>query len=58
MATKQITQQTFDDVVRENMQEFEMSAEEAVDDAIQQFESQASADVFVFRKWFHAHHIA
>ncbi|XP_005089754.1 armadillo repeat-containing protein 6 [Aplysia californica] len=37
---KQISQKTFDDVVRENMREFEMEAEEAVQDAIQQFESQ------------------
>ena len=35
-----ITQQTFDDVVRENMTEFEMSAEEAVNDAKEQFQSQ------------------
>lgn len=37
---KVITQQTFDDVVRENMAEFEMSAEEAVNDAKEQFRSQ------------------
>ncbi|CAG5114583.1 unnamed protein product [Candidula unifasciata] len=37
---KQISQQTFDDVVRENMSEFDMDASEAVQDAIQQFESQ------------------
>lgn len=37
---KVITQQTFDDVVRENMAEFEMSAEEAVNDAKEQFQSQ------------------
>lgn len=37
---KQISQITFDDVVRENMIEFDMSAEEAVEDAVQQFESQ------------------
>ena len=37
---KQITQDTFDDVVRENIQEFEMSPQEALDDAIKQFESQ------------------
>lgn len=37
---KQISQQTFDDVVKENMTEFEMTAEEAVEDAIKQFESQ------------------
>jgi hypothetical protein len=37
---KQISQMTFDDVVRENMSEFDMDANEAVQDAIQQFESQ------------------
>ena len=39
---KQITQSTFDDVVRENISEFDMNPEEAVQDAIQQFESQVS----------------
>lgn len=37
---KQISQNTFDDVVRENISEFEMEVSEAVQDAIQQFESQ------------------
>ena len=37
---KVITQETFDDVVKENMKDFEMSAQEAVDDAVQQLESQ------------------
>ncbi|GFR59036.1 armadillo repeat-containing protein 6-like [Elysia marginata] len=37
---KQISQQTFDEVVHENMLEFDMDAEEAVNDAVQQFESQ------------------
>lgn len=37
---KQISQETFDDVVRENMEDFEMTAEEAVADAVQQFQSQ------------------
>lgn len=40
MASKRITQDTFDAVVKENMEEFEMSAEEALADSIQQFESQ------------------
>lgn len=35
-----ISQQTFDDAVRENIDEFSMSANEAVEDAIKQFESQ------------------
>ncbi|OWF53978.1 armadillo repeat-containing protein 6-like [Mizuhopecten yessoensis] len=38
---KVITQQTFDDVVRENMEEFGMDADEAIDDAVKQFESQS-----------------
>ncbi|XP_070206369.1 armadillo repeat-containing protein 6-like [Littorina saxatilis] len=37
---KVITQLTFDDIVKENMQEFDMSVEDAVQDAVQQFESQ------------------
>ncbi|XP_062607748.1 armadillo repeat-containing protein 6-like [Saccostrea cucullata] len=37
---KVITQETFDDVVKENMTEFEMSADEAVKDAVEQFLSQ------------------
>jgi len=37
---KQVTQETFDDVVKENVQEFEMTVEDAMNDAVQQFESQ------------------
>lgn len=37
---KQITQETFDVVVKENMQEFDMSSEEAIADAVSQFEAQ------------------
>ncbi|XP_078605839.1 armadillo repeat-containing protein 6-like [Branchiostoma floridae x Branchiostoma japonicum] len=37
---KQITQETFDAVVQENMEEFDMEGEEAVQDAVQQLESQ------------------
>ncbi|XP_007897009.1 armadillo repeat-containing protein 6 [Callorhinchus milii] len=40
MAGKRITQETFDDVVQENISEFDMEPEEALNDAIQQFESQ------------------
>eukprot|EP00039_Didymoeca_costata_P026525 m.16065 g.16065 ORF g.16065 m.16065 type:complete len:492 (+) comp5578_c0_seq1:93-1568(+) len=36
----QITQTSFDEVVKENMEEFEMEGEEALEDAIKQFESQ------------------
>lgn len=35
-----ITQQTFDDAVKENIEEFSMSTTEAVESAIQEFESQ------------------
>ncbi|XP_013096623.2 armadillo repeat-containing protein 6-like [Biomphalaria glabrata] len=37
---KHITQKTFDDIVLENMSEFEMEPEEAIQDAVKQFESQ------------------
>ncbi|XP_068925492.1 armadillo repeat-containing protein 6 isoform X3 [Petaurus breviceps papuanus] len=37
---KRISQETFDDVVQENITEFDMDPEEAVKEAIQQFESQ------------------
>ncbi|KAH3741550.1 armadillo repeat-containing protein 6-like [Dreissena polymorpha] len=37
---KQVTQGTFDDVVKENIQEFEMTIGAAITDAVQQFESQ------------------
>ncbi|XP_040176776.1 armadillo repeat-containing protein 6 isoform X2 [Rana temporaria] len=40
MACKWITQETFDAVVQENMVEFDMEAEEALNEAIQQFASQ------------------
>lgn len=35
-----ITQQTFDDAVKENIEEFSMTATEATESAIQEFESQ------------------
>ena len=37
---KVISQETFDAVVQENIDDFEMSKEEAIKDAISQFESQ------------------
>lgn len=43
MATKRITQETFDDVVQENITEFGLDPEEALNEAIQQFESQGMA---------------
>lgn len=36
----QISQETFDEVVKENMEEFDMELDEATRDAVQQFESQ------------------
>ncbi|XP_021106681.1 armadillo repeat-containing protein 6 [Heterocephalus glaber] len=40
MASRHITQNTFDAAVQENMEEFEMGPEEAVQEAVEQFESQ------------------
>ncbi|XP_007461142.1 PREDICTED: armadillo repeat-containing protein 6 isoform X3 [Lipotes vexillifer] len=40
MTSKHITQETFDAAVRENIEEFEMGPEEAVKEAVEQFESQ------------------
>ncbi|KAG8517275.1 Armadillo repeat-containing protein 6, partial [Galemys pyrenaicus] len=40
MASKRVTQETFDAAVRENIQEFDMGPEEAVKEAVEQFESQ------------------
>ncbi|GMF33221.1 unnamed protein product [Phytophthora fragariaefolia] len=39
-ARRQISQETFDECVAENVEDFDMSLEEAVADAVQQFESQ------------------
>lgn len=43
MAARRITQETFDAAVRENIEEFEMGPEEAVEEAAEQFESQGQA---------------
>ncbi|XP_038019939.1 armadillo repeat-containing protein 6 isoform X2 [Motacilla alba alba] len=40
MGSRQIAQETFDDAVQENITEFEMEPEEAVREAVQQFEAQ------------------
>lgn len=37
-----ITQETYDEVVTENIKEFDMSPQEAIDDAVAQFEAQVS----------------
>lgn len=39
-----ITQDTYDEVVRENIEEFSMSPEEALNDATSQFEAQVFAN--------------
>lgn len=41
-AKRQITQATFDETVRENMEEFDMARAEAVADAVKQFTSQGA----------------
>lgn len=40
MAKRRITQETFDAAVRENMEEFEMDPDEALREAVEQFDSQ------------------
>lgn len=47
MARRRITQETFDAVVRENMEEFDMDAAEALKEAVEQFESQGNAETVV-----------
>lgn len=39
-----ISQETFDDVVKENMEDFGMDKEEAARDAIEQFKSQGKLE--------------
>jgi len=48
MGSKQIAQETFDDAVQENITEFEMDPEEAVREAVQQFESQGIVNLSAF----------
>lgn len=40
MALRRITQETFDAAVRENIDEFEMDPDEALREAVEQFQSQ------------------
>jgi hypothetical protein len=40
--TKRITQETFDEVVRENIEDFEMELKQAIEDAANQFRSQGN----------------
>lgn len=39
-----IKQETYDEIVKENMEELDMSPEEAVQDAIKQFEAQVTTE--------------
>lgn len=48
MGSKQIAQETFDDAVQENIIEFEMDPDEAVREAVQQFESQGIVNSSAF----------
>ena len=42
---KSISQDTFNSVVKENMEEFDMDAEEAVADAVEQFTAQVQCNI-------------
>ena len=44
-----IQQETYNDVVKENIEDFSMSPEEAIADAIKQFEAQVST-IIMMRK--------
>ena len=46
---KSISQAMFDDVVRENMEEFDMDAETAVAEAVEQFEAQVGIHLTLVR---------
>lgn len=42
-----ISQQTFDDAVRENIEELGLEPQEALEEAVTQFESQVSPNLFI-----------
>jgi len=42
MASRRITQETFDAVVQENIDDFQMDADEALTEAVEQFKSQGN----------------
>lgn len=44
-----ISQETFDAVVKENMEEFDMNREEAVKEAVEQFQSQVKLAIHATR---------
>jgi armadillo repeat-containing protein 6 len=41
-----ITQETFDSVVKENIEDLELSPEEAIEDAVKQFQAQVQHPLF------------
>jgi hypothetical protein len=41
-----ITQETFDSVVKENIEDLELSPEEAIEDAVKQFQAQVQHPAF------------
>lgn len=43
---KAISQDTFNEVVKENIEEFDMTEDEAVQDAVKQFEAQVGLPIF------------
>ena len=47
---KRISQETFDETVKENMDDFDMSREDAIADAIEQFKMQVAPPVLCPRK--------
>lgn len=49
MAKRRIKQETFDSVVRENIEEFDMEESEALKEAIEQFESQGNFTSLCFK---------
>ena len=49
---KRIVQSTFDDIVKENIEELELEPEEAVSDAIEQFKAQVREYIFVRKVWY------
>ena len=45
MALRRITQETFDAVVKENIEEFDMNPDEALREAVEQFQSQGKTEM-------------
>lgn len=48
--SRKITQQTFNEAVKENVDEFSMTTEEAIESAIKEFQSQVIFLVFHFTR--------